>query len=91
MMNNIEKIKEILVEISTLLIKGNYPDWGNSFIKFSKEIESDPEFIKSELSKLYGGMGSFNDIVLYEDRKPLIDENDRLYFLRTQLFELINH
>ena len=89
MINNYEKIKVILIEISGLLTKGGYPDWGNSFIKFKEEIDIDPKLVKNELLKLYGGMGSFNDIVLYEDKKPLIDENDRLDFLRVQLYKLI--
>ncbi|WP_392551390.1 hypothetical protein RHO14_07805 [Orbus wheelerorum] len=84
-------MKEILYEISELLIKGGYPDWGNSFIKFKDEIAVDPLFVKSQLAKVFGGMGSFNDIVLYEDKTPLFDENERLDFLRTQLYKLISY
>lgn len=89
MTNNYEKIKAILIEISELLTKSGYPDWENSFTKFKEEIDADPTFVKNELLKLYGGMGSFNDIVLHEDKKPSIDKNDRLDFLRKQLYELI--
>ena len=34
-----------------------------------------------------GGMGSFLDLVLHKDRKPLVDENNKLDELRHQLYE----
>jgi hypothetical protein len=37
---------------------------------------------------LYGGMGSINDVVLYENAKPLLDENNQLQGLLSELYEL---
>uniref|UniRef100_UPI0009E45A2D DUF6966 domain-containing protein n=1 Tax=Gilliamella sp. Nev6-6 TaxID=3120252 RepID=UPI0009E45A2D len=87
MNSHIKKIKLILFEISILLKKGNYPDWGNSFMKFSEDIEINFEAVKNQILILYGGMGSFNDIVLHNNKKPLINENNRLDDLRTQLYK----
>lgn len=89
MKNDIREIKLILLEISMLLIDGGYPDWGKSFVIFTEEIETNLDGVKNKLLKLYGGMGSFNDIVLYKNNKPLINENNKLDALRTQLYNLI--
>ncbi|MWP62259.1 DUF6966 domain-containing protein [Gilliamella sp. Pas-s25] len=91
MNNHIKKIKLILIKISILLKEGNYPDWGNSFMKFSEDIEINFEAVKNQILILYGGMGSFNDIVLHRNKKPLINENNRLDDLRTQLYKLLTN
>ncbi|WP_443217022.1 DUF6966 domain-containing protein [Pseudomonas sp. GM55] len=41
-----------------------------------------------QLTSLYGGMGSINDVVLYENAKPLLDENNELQALLSDLYEL---
>jgi hypothetical protein len=43
------------------------------------------------LKKLYGGMGSFNDIVLHKNGIPLIRENDELDDLRHKLYKQLDH
>lgn len=91
MNNHIKKIKLILIKISILLKEGNYPDWGNSFMKFSEDIETNFETVKNQILILYGGMGSFNDIVLHKNKKPLINENTILDNLRSQLYKLITN
>jgi hypothetical protein len=42
--------------------------------------------ILNALKGLYGGMGSFNDIVLHKNGIPLIQENDELDGLRHMLY-----
>jgi hypothetical protein len=38
--------------------------------------------------RLYGGMGTFNDVVFWANGKALIEENDQLEALREKLFTL---
>lgn len=91
MTNDAKVIQCILIEISQLLIEGNRSDWGSCFFKFSERIETHLTSVKDDLRKLYGGMGSFNDIVLYKNQKLLVKENARLDFLRGRLFNLIRN
>ncbi|MGY2184850.1 DUF6966 domain-containing protein [Pseudomonas sp. SDO5591_S426] len=42
----------------------------------------------SRLMSLYGGMGSINDVVLYENATPLLDENNELQGLLSDLHQL---
>jgi len=48
------------------------------------------EDIKREINGLYGGMGSFSDIVLYKNGVLLIEENNKLHQLKSELFKIVN-
>jgi len=52
----------------------------------NQELINDPNFIR-EIMNLYGGMGSFFDVVLYKDGKPLIQENNKLSRLTSELYD----
>ena len=38
----------------------------------------------------YGGMGSFNDLVLHKEGVPVVQENDQLAERRERLFEMVH-
>ena len=51
------------------------------------EYQENPTNAKAMIIGLYGGMGSFNDLVLHdENRIPLRNENDELQRLKTDLY-----
>jgi hypothetical protein len=39
-------------------------------------------------SSMFGGMASLNDVILYEDRQPVANENRELDALRSKLYDL---
>ena len=41
-----------------------------------------------EILALYGGMGSLNDLVLYDQGRVLVQETERLDTLRRKLFDM---
>lgn len=41
-----------------------------------------------KIMAMYGGLGSLNDVILYEGNKPLIAENTEFDALRTELYDL---
>jgi hypothetical protein len=45
----------------------------------------DQEFIL-RIESLYGGMGSFDDLVLHKNNIPLIEENNQLELLKNDLY-----
>lgn len=56
--------------------------------QFRLQEASDPEGAKSAILSVFGGAGSFNDVILYRDGQPLTAENTRLEALRDELYTL---
>lgn len=74
--------------ISELLRAGGEEDWAARVDRYRLALPGDPLETLSKIAVLYGGMGSFNDIVLYRKGQLLFSENDELHALRSQLFRL---
>ncbi|WP_442965738.1 MULTISPECIES: DUF6966 domain-containing protein [unclassified Pseudomonas] len=56
--------------------------------KGGRPLPQDTAYALFHLISLYGGMGSINDVVLYENAKPLLDENNELQGLLSDLHQL---
>lgn len=52
-------------------------------------MSSEPETACHDLLRLYGGMGSLNDLLIYKDGVLLINENEELDQIRSELFNLL--
>lgn len=87
-MTNIEQIKSTLARMNQLLNSNGYSEWANSIKKLHDQIDGDPYYITRNILRLYGGMGSLNDIVLYKDGQPPIKENNEFDELRSKLYHL---
>lgn len=93
------KTKQLIItldEIISILIEDDEKDWCKWILKSKKRIE-ESDFSGIELLlKAYGGMGSFNDLVigqtLIDDqfawKKNAMENNNQLDRLRTQAWEL---
>lgn len=79
------KIPEILAAVAPLLRKANEPDWARACERLADQFGDDPVGATRAILAMFGGMGSFNDLVLYERGEILVAENDELDRLRTQL------
>ncbi|WP_436286838.1 DUF6966 domain-containing protein [Yersinia frederiksenii] len=53
------------------------------------KMSSEPETACHDLLRLYGGMGSLNDLLIYKDGVLLINENEELDQIRSELFNLL--
>lgn len=51
--------------------------------------EYDPKDVSRKIKAVYGGMGSFNDLVLHREGKMVYADNEKLGKLRHQLFDEI--
>lgn len=87
-MKNIPKIQLVLSNLTMLLQNGGENDWAHLLNQLNRNIEIDPDAAFSKLFSIFGGMGSFGDIVLYRDGQPLIAENNELSELRSNLYDL---
>jgi hypothetical protein len=81
-------IDTIIARMSALLRAGNEDRWAERLDQYQAGLPRNFDFALSQITGLYGGMGSLTDIVLYCDGQPLIDENNEFAELRTRLYEL---
>ncbi|WP_461632407.1 DUF6966 domain-containing protein [Labilibaculum euxinus] len=85
-------IKEICIELIKILEKNNEKQWALAFEEIVEDYElSDSKDISRRILKFYGGMGSFNDLVIYKDNKLIVNENNKLDELRSMLFSKITN
>ncbi len=84
----------IIERIIELLVSVGESNWADAFKSFRQRLASSDseslETLRGDILRVYGGMGSFNDLVLYEEGQPLIKENQVLDKLRTELFNVLN-
>ncbi|WP_434082301.1 DUF6966 domain-containing protein [Achromobacter deleyi] len=81
-------IDAVLKRMIELLSLGAFDDWAVMLEKIKVEFDMDQKYMASRLLSLYGGMGSLNDVVLYNSHQPLVAENNEFDGLRTRLYEL---
>ncbi|RJT32660.1 DUF6966 domain-containing protein [Rahnella woolbedingensis] len=91
-----KKIKELLAQITSLLLDNDQKKWAEQFDYFYQKLDIDYDNTLMEIKRTFGGAGSFNDVVLHKDGKMLIRENRELSVLQDQLYdalkkEIISH
>lgn len=85
-----DEIREALSALADLLAEAGETTWATAFEGLRNEFEIDPEMVISKIHAIYGGMGSFNDIVLHKNGTPLYEENSLLSRYRKQLYVWIH-
>ena len=93
-MSDVGNLASLLDQISQLLASVGEGNWSTAFEEFSRRCgqidgEKDRRVLEGEIRRIYGGMGSFSDLVLYSDGQVLVEENRRLEALRNELFEVL--
>ena len=87
-MKDIHKISSNIARTAELLRTFGHPHWADRLEECSLALPRDTAYALSRLMSLYGGMGSINDVVLYENATPLLDENSELQGLLSDLHQL---
>lgn len=81
-------IKAIIKEIIEVLEEAGEDNWKRTFQHYLKDYDTmELDSLKRSIIRIYGGMGSFNDLVLSKDGKLCIKENNILDKLREKLFK----
>lgn len=81
-------IEELLTSIADLLDTHGVPDLSEVFRRLRSDFKDDPHETKRRIRSSYGGMGSFNDLVLLTpDGIPLREEKNELDRLRSELYQ----
>lgn len=81
------EIRKTMIDIASILASNDELSWAKKFENLSSELDINYEASLFSLKKIYGGMGSFNDIVLHKDGVPLVLENEELDNLRHKLYK----
>lgn len=83
------KIQKVLNDISLLLAENNEKEWAANFNWLNEQLDLDYEAALSNIKRLFGGAGSFNDLVLHNNGQMLKHENNQLNILQDQLYEAL--
>jgi hypothetical protein len=84
----IDKAKEILKSIIELLKNNNEQKLARYLTNLYLEDDIDPDQFMDSVKALFGGMGSLSDVVLSNNGRPLINENNTLDALRKKLYNV---
>lgn len=89
MITDDELIRNKMEEI-VKVIEGYNSTWFSIINHYLIELktETDLSNFASEILHLYGGMGSFSDLVLQQNGKMPIEENDKLKTLKKELYKI---
>lgn len=79
-------IPERVQRLIDLLDQHGEESWGAALRNLISEYDSNPDEVKANIRRLYGGMGSFNDIVFQDKNGALGPENNELDRMRSELF-----
>ncbi len=92
-MDYVKDVKNLLDEIILLLLSVNEKNWCKPLKKIREEYElsttSNKQRIITDIIGIYGGMGSFSDLILHKEGKVLKGESTKLDHLRRKLFDTI--
>ncbi|WP_177735115.1 DUF6966 domain-containing protein [Flavobacterium inviolabile] len=80
--------KDYCIEIQKLLTEVGELNWAKCFENFISELElSKDNSAYRKIISIYGGMGSFDDLILYKDGVLCQKENDTLHTLKKELYK----
>lgn len=80
----IEKIIDLIIE---LLKDTDQSDWLLPLLNAKGMLPTNPNDAKRKIISMFGGMGSFSDLVLYKHGHLLADESNKLFSLSSMLYE----
>ena len=87
-MINVQEVELVLIRMAELLRLGSSGNWGDALEKHRSALSEDPTATASSILRMFGGMGSLNDVVLHKDGQRMVNENCELAALRSRLYDL---
>lgn len=82
--------KDYCIEIQKLLTEAGELNRAKCFENFISELElSKDNSAYRKIISIYGGMGSFDDLILYKDGVLCQKENDTLHTLKKELYKKV--
>jgi len=93
-MKNKAAIEKLILDIINILDSVGEINWKNAFLSHYNRIlsaanENDYKQAIRDVMGMYGGMGSFSDVVLYSQNRICVKETRKLDKLRKKLYSLV--
>lgn len=79
-----------IVALMNFLENQNERNWIRSFKNFLNTLKNNDDLqeVARSIISCYGGMGSFNDLVLVKNQKMLVEENNFLQMLSELIYRI---
>jgi hypothetical protein len=78
------QLGDVLKRMAELLSLDGFDDWSNCLLNLEKDLSKyDEDDVKRDISRLFGGMGSLNDIAPND-----LSRNQEFRMLREKLYEM---
>jgi len=87
-MNKLEQLDNSLIKICKLLKCSSSATWAEAFEHLQRDLRESPSTGVTKILATYGGMSSFNDVVLYSNGILMRSENKELDQLRSEIFNI---
>lgn len=81
-------IDVLLTQTIDLLVECNETIWSKKLIYFREHLNSDYDQTLLGIRSVFGGAGSFNDLILQSNGKMLRTENNALSELQDKLYSI---
>lgn len=82
-------IKDYCLQINQLLEEIDHSEKSDTFVRLANQYVTDKNKALSNIRSIYGGMGSFNDMILYKEGKADVEANEKLSALREGLYNAV--
>jgi hypothetical protein len=83
------EIQKLLTQIIDLLTECNEVTWSKKLIYFREHLDLNYNQTLLDIRSIFGGAGSFNDLILQSNGKMLRTENNNLSQLQDALYSII--
>jgi hypothetical protein len=88
--NQLRSVLDVLIQLLSSVGETN---WHRALLSLRDRYDTainqqEQKEVLSDILHIYGGMGSFSDLVLYQNGKLLLSQTRQLDDLRRQLFDL---
>lgn len=80
-----EALVEALEDNISILCRSSEANWAAALEALLVQAKVDASSAAPQIMRIFGGMGSFNDVVLVEDGEVLVEANNRLNEARERL------
>lgn len=87
---DVQALSSALHDLERFLRKQDQEHWAGSVGRCARVVDQSDAYGVEQFLRLFGGMGSLNDLVLWRDDDPLKAENEKLDELRSRAWTIAN-
>jgi hypothetical protein len=82
------QLNETIQKITSLLVASDEKYWAELFENILDRLQKEEKSqVCRQILALFGGSGSINDLILYQNGVPILEWNDSFATLKSELFE----